>query len=96
MPSREIGNFLRQNMEDWNAPDFHKNKEYWRKTKTVALKGTGYHIYFGLCSSSLSNDAEFEVDEDATKAQIKKAFTKSLTAKKMNKKILSQFVDLIA
>jgi len=96
MPSREIGNFLRQNMEDWNAPDFYKNKEYWRKTKTVALKGTGYHIYFGLCSSALSNDTEFEVDEDATKSQIKRAFTKSLSAKKMNKKILSQFVDLIA
>ena len=96
MPSREIGNFLRQNVDDWNSPEYYKNKEYWRKTKTVALKGTGYHIYFGLCSSALSNDTEFEVDEDATKAQIKKAFTKSLTAKKMNKKILSQFVDLIA
>ena len=96
MPSREIGNFLRQNMEDWNAPEFNKNREYWRKTKTIALKGTGYHIYFGLCSSALSNDTEFEVDEDATKSQIKRAFTKSLSAKKMNKKILSQFVDLIA
>ena len=96
MPSREIGNFLRQNMEDWNAPEFNANREYWRKTKTIALKGTGYHIYFGLCSSALSNDTEFEVDEDATKAQIKRAFTKSLSAKKMNKKILSQFVDLIA
>ena len=54
------------------------------------------HTYFGLSSTALSNDTEFEVEEGATKAQIKRAFTKSLTAKKMNKKILSQFVDLIA
>ena len=96
MPTREIGNFLRQNSDDWNSPEIEKQRAIWKKTKTVALKGTGYDIYFGLCSSALSNDSEFEVDEDATKAQIKRAFTKSLSTKKMNKKILTQFVDLIA
>ena len=41
-----------------------------------------------MSSKTLSSSSEFEVEDDATKAQIKKAFTKSLTAKKMNKKIL--------
>ena len=56
----------------------------------------GYHKYFGISSSALSNDSEFEVKEDATKAQIKKAFAKSLKTKKMNKKILGEFIELVA
>ena len=54
------------------------------------------HVYFGLSSTSLGNDTEFEVKEDATKAQIKKAFNKSLKNKKMNKKILGEFIELVA
>ena len=34
--------------------------------------------------------------EDATKAQIKSAFVKSLKNKKMNKKILGEFIELVA
>ena len=44
----------------------------------------------------LDNDTEFEVKEDATKSQIRSAFKKSLNGKKMNKKILGEFVELIA
>ena len=36
------------------------------------------------------------VVEDATKAEIKRAFAKSLKGKKMNKKILSEFIELVA
>ena len=39
---------------------------------------------------------EEEVKEDATKAEIKRAFGKSLKGKKMNKKILSEFIELVA
>ena len=67
-----------------------------KKQNQYAIKGCGYHVYFGLSSAALANDSEFEVDEGATKAQIKRAFTKSLTAKKMNKKILNEFVTMIA
>ena len=45
---------------------------------------------------SLSNDDEFEVEEDATKAQIKRAFVKSLKTKKLNKKVLGEFIELVA
>ena len=58
--------------------------------------GGGYHAYFGLSSSALNSDDSFEVKEDATKAQIRSAFKKSLSAKKMNKKVLGQFMELIA
>ena len=38
----------------------------------------------------------FKVAEDASKAQIKSAFVKSLSSKKMNKKILGEFIELVA
>ena len=54
------------------------------------------NTYFGLSTSALASDDEFEVKEDATKAEIKRAFGKSLKGKKMNKKILSEFIELVA
>jgi len=67
----------------------------WRKDKSFSLKNSGYHTYFGVSSSTLSNDTEFDVAEDATKSQIKSAFVKSLRGKKMNKKVLSQFIEMV-
>ena len=46
-------------------------------------------------SSSLYSDDTFEVEEDASKSKIKSAFAKSLKAKALNKKVLSQFMDLV-
>ena len=66
------------------------------RDRSFAIKKSGYHVYFGLSSTSLGNDTDFEVKEDATKAQIKKAFNKSLKNKKMNKKILGEFIELVA
>ena len=63
---------------------------------TFTIKTSGYHSYFGLSSSALNSDDEFEVNEDATKTQIKSAFAKSLNSKKMNKKILGEFISLVA
>ena len=68
----------------------------WRNTKTASIKTSGYHTYFGMASSALNNDGELVVKEDATKAEIKRAFAKSLKGKKMNKKILSEFIELVA
>ena len=67
----------------------------WKKNRSVGIPNAGYHTYFGLASNSLSNDTEFEVKEDATKAQIKRAFGKSLKGKKMNKRVLGEFISLI-
>ena len=44
----------------------------------------------------MSDDSKFTVPDDATKAQIKTAFMKNLNSKKTNKKILREFVELIA
>ena len=76
--------------------DLIKARVNWRNTKTVSIKTSGYHTYFGLSASALNSDSEFEVEDDATKGQIKQAFAKSLKSKKMNKKILSEFIELVA
>ena len=67
----------------------------WRKNRSFVLKDSGYDAYFGMSSSSLSQDSEFDVEDDATKAQIKRAFVKSLKTKKLNKKVLSEFIQLV-
>ncbi len=67
----------------------------WKKERSFTIKNSGYHSYFGLSATALSNEDEFEVQQDATKAQIKRAFVKSLKTKKMNKKILGEFIELV-
>ena len=66
-----------------------------RKNKSFTIKNSGYDAYFAMSSAVLAEDAEFEVEEDATKAQIKRAFAKSLKTKKLNKKVLGEFVELV-
>ncbi len=60
------------------------------------LKIRDTNTYFGISANSLSQDSEFEVSDNASKTQIKSAFVKSLKGKKMNKKILSEFIELVA
>ena len=78
------------------GPEYDKTVTAWRKEKAISIKKSGYHTYFGLAANALAQDSEFEVAEDATKTQIKSAFVKSLKSKKMNKKILGEFVELVA
>ena len=95
LESRDAGSFIRR-YTGWVSKDYDKIMNTWKKEKTFSIKSSGYHTYFGLSASALANDAEFEVAEDATKTQIKSAFVKSLKSKKMNKKVLGEFVELVA
>jgi len=95
LESRDAGSFIRRYC-GWSNDQFEKINKVWKKNKSFSIDNSGYHKYFGLSSTHLSNNDEFEVEEDATKAQIKRAFVKSLKTKKMNKKVLSEFVELIA
>jgi hypothetical protein len=88
-------NFVRQYYQN-NDETYNKIMNRWKKEKSFVIKNSGYHTYFGLSSSALAQDSDFEVSDDATKSQIKTAFIKSLKGKKMNKKILGEFIQLIA
>jgi hypothetical protein len=94
--NRDCNSFVRRYV-DYDYARHQTIMAQWRKTKSLMItEGGGYHAYFGLSSSALNSDSSFEVKEDATKAQIKSAFKKSLSAKKMNKKVLGQFMSYIA
>ena len=95
LPGRDAHRFINL----YHSPsdkNYVKIQNDWKKLKSFTITNSGYDAYFGLSSSALSQDAEFEVAEDATKAQIKSAFAKSLKIKKLNKKVLGEFVTLIA
>ena len=95
LPSREGGSFIRRYC-GYETDATNKMMHRWKKERSFAIKTSGYHTYFGMASSALNNDGELIVKEDATKAEIKRAFAKSLKGKKMNKKILSEFIELVA
>ena len=80
----------------FDAREYTEVHAKWRKTKSLVIKNSGYHKYFGISATAMNQDSEFDVKEDATKSQIKSAFVKSLRSKKMNKKVLGEFIELIA
>ena len=86
--SRDINQMVRR----YTGEDSSKQV---RKDKFFSLKTSGYDSYFLMVDQSLSNDIEFDVEEGASKAKIKSAFVKNLKSKALNKKVLSQFMDLV-
>lgn len=75
---------------------YEKLRNDWKKNGSFIITDSGYDAYFALSSNTLSQDVEFAVEENASKSTIKTAFAKSLKIKKMNKKILGEFIELIA
>ena len=94
-PSREFSNCW-----SWYGNGSHnlyeKLKVMYRKHHCVQFDDTGYDQFNVISASALSQDDEFIVKDDATKAEIKKSFTKMLGSKRTNKKILGSFIELIA
>jgi len=92
LESRDCSNFISRYCD---TDEYEKIMNYWKKEKSFSIHNSGYDVYFGLSSSALSQDTEFEVAEDATKSQIKNAFVKSLKTKKLNKKVLGKFMEFV-
>jgi hypothetical protein len=92
---RDASRFI-QLYHSWNEKYYEVIQNDWKKMKSFIIKNSGYDAYFGLSASALSQENEFEVKEDATKAQIKSAFVKSLKTKKLNKKVLGEFISLVS
>jgi len=95
LESRNFSRFV-QMYHSQLEKDYEKIQNDWKKVKSFTITKSGYDAYFGMSASALSQDTEFEVAEDATKSQIKSAFVKSLKTKKLNKKVLGEFISLVA
>ncbi len=93
----EISGFVRKHLNNNNQLNsYDKIMDEWKKNRSCAIRCAGYDSYFGIYSGALNASTEFAIEEDASTTSIRNAFKKSLESKKMNKKILSQFIDLIA
>ena len=90
---RDANSFIKMYHEDYS--EVEKIQSHWRKDKSFTIKNSGYDAYFGMSSIALNQESEFDVDEGATKAKIKSAFVKSLKTKKLNKRILGEFISLV-
>ena len=91
---RDANNFLKLYYEF--GDELLKLQNEWKKEKGFVIRKSGYDAYFGLSCAALAQDVEFEVDEGASKAKIKSAFVKSLKTKKLNKKVLGEFISLVS
>ncbi len=92
---RDAHGFIARYHGRWND-DHDRIHAIWRKERTFTITNSGYHSYFAMSATSLAQDNTFEVKDDATKSQIKSAFVKSLRTKKMNKRVLNEFISLVA
>jgi hypothetical protein len=93
-PSREFQNCYRWYGNDYN--EYETAKKKFNKDSFITFKNTGFDQFNVIASNTLSQDESFEVQEGASKAQIKTAFSKMLNKKKTNKKLLSEFIGMIA
>ena len=92
--SRDVSRFHYTYTKDNNY--LESDKRSWSKNKSAILKPGGYSVLYGIASTNLNKETEFEVKENASKAQIRTAFKRNLKAKATNKKVLSSFVDMVA
>jgi len=91
---RDANGFLKQ-YYSYGSTAYDKIFSDWKKNKSFCITRSGYHAYFGLSSSVMSQDSDFDISDGATKGQIKSAFIKSLKTKKLNKKVLGEFISLV-
>jgi hypothetical protein len=93
-PGRDFQNCYRWYGNGYD--NYESAKAEYRKNHCISFNNTGFDQFHVIAATSLAQDEEFSVPENATKAQIKSSFVKLLGKKKTNKKLLGSFVDLIA
>ena len=91
--------------DDWRAKydmtdkvmkDLKKNNSASIKSKSLNAIDAYFILPGGVALDTEQEDALDGVDNNATKAQLKKAFVKSTTGKKINRPLLNEFMSLVA
>ena len=93
-----ISSFIKRYTE-YPSSEYEKIISNWNKNKSCSIKTSGYTSYFAISGNSLSSDSDWDTgieDDSPTLITIRNAFKKSLMLKKTNKKILSEFTELIS
>ena len=69
LPPREGSNILRRYCD--TPAEYEKCMKDWRKLKTFTITSSGYNAYFGISSSALADDTEFEVKDVQQKDRLR-------------------------
>ena len=88
---RDVNNMIKR----YESVNVDEKIKQTKKDKFISINNSGYSSYFIMVDQALNQDTEFEVEEGASKAKIKSAFAKNLKSKALNKKVLSQFMELV-
>ena len=95
MCGSEAKSFIRTIGDDEET--INKSLISWEKEKCAVITTNGYEQQYVLPAGSyLSQNAEFEVEQGASTSEIRKAFTKMLQRKAINKTFLRLFIGSIA
>jgi len=69
----------------------------WRKFKSIEMSFVaGYDSFYAISASGMNVETEFNVADDASVAEVRKAFRDNLKKKTTNKKLLSSFASLVS
>lgn len=82
-----------------NYDEIDKLKKSWRDSGHILLKDTcGWSSLYMIKGGShlATNDSQMSVQENATKSQLRKAFSRMNKSKLQNRVILTNFVDMVA
>ena len=94
---RESGSFFRQLFNWTYGPEYSKFVEDYKKNKYAICSLRGYHQLYVMPTSNQEDVAGMDaVSEEASKAEITRAFKKMFKSKKNNKKMLNAFVQTVA
>ena len=81
---------------------FARNVQYdtvqkqWRKEKSAIIPNpVSYTALYALSNKDIDEEATFDVNEGAAKAEISRAFKKMIKSKATSKKILNSFIDYV-
>ena len=90
--SRDVSTFFNYYTDGYSED----TKKKWAKERSAIVNTSGYDAMYAIASTTLNQSEDFVVKDDATKAQIRAAFKKSLKSKAANKKVLSSFATMVA
>ena len=87
--------------EYWNETDEEDFKRLHREFKTnsyIAIPNTSYDKYFGVANGDAlaTSNGALQVSENANKEQVLNAFKKMSNSRKSTRKMLSEFIELVA
>ena len=95
LAARDLSNFVGR--YGTRETSYDQVQKQWKKEKSAIIPNPmSFTALYAIANSSLDEDSEFEVAQDATKGQITRAFKKMLKNKSSNKKLLSSFIGHVS